>query len=105
MMMGVGCPVLKFVRSLLLFRVLEELPGAEEDCAEHRISEFAGGGVLLAGMEGADEHRLAGGGAMFGVVGEDEVGAAGNFALVAQDGQINIKSQAAERDDDFEIAE
>jgi len=42
-----------------LFHItVEEPAGAGEDGAEHRLGEFAGGGVLLAGMEGAKEDWL-----------------------------------------------
>jgi len=56
-------------------------------------------------MERADEHRLAGTGAMYLVVAEDEVRAARDLVLVAKDGQIDVEGQASERDYNFQIAQ
>ena len=86
------------------FAVQDSL-GAKKDRAEHRIGELACGRILLAGMEGADEYRLAGTRSVFLVMAEDEVRAARDFAQVAQDGQINVEGQASERDNDFQIVE
>ena len=56
-------------------------------------------------MERTDEQRLAGAGAVFFVMAEDEIRAAGDFALLVKDGQIYVERQASERDHDFQIAE
>ena len=51
----------------------QEAPGPKKDVKKHDVGEFTGGSVLLAGMEGTDERRLTGSGAVLLVVTEDEV--------------------------------
>jgi len=62
---------------------VQEAAGLQQDSTEHLFGEPAGGCVLLAGMEEANECRLAGTGAVQLVVTEDEAGAAGDCALIA----------------------
>ena len=98
-------PSARAERAIVLAGLVEEPPGAEEDGAKHRFGELAGGSVLLAGMEGADENRLAGTGDVLLVMTENKIRTARDFSLIAKDREIDVESHASQRDNNFQVTE
>ena len=82
-----------------------ELAGAAEDIGQHLFGEFAGGGVLLAGVVGTHQDRLPCPDAVLEIVAELEGSAAGDRAAGFQDVQVIVEGNFAERDHHFEVGQ
>src|SRR5579885_953768 len=76
---------------------------AREHIAQHVLGEFAGGGILLAGMIRAYEQRIAVSSPVLPIVAKRERGAAADDAAVLQDRQVDVECDLAESDHDSNV--
>ena len=79
------------------------LPRTLEDVHQHLLREFAGGGVLLARVIGADQHRVAGGGRELAVVAEHECGPGADCAARFEHVEVGVEGDFAEGDHHAEV--